>query len=339
MTLNVLLTAVGRRGYLVDYFKQIVHPLGGKVYATNTVKDCTGFMNADEAVVVPPSADSSYSGIVVELCRKWDIRLLFSLHDWDALTIAKHQEEFRAVGTLPVIGSQQLLETCLDKYATTLALAREQIPVPQTVLALDDAVRLGETAGYPLIVKPRWGQGSLGLFYCHSHDELTWAYHLSASKARVFSKYCSVIDPNASQVIVQECVRGIEYGCDIVNDLSGNLRKVFVKQKLGMRAGETDIAESIEKPELEKYAQRIGKWSRHLGCMDSDWIIGNDNLPYLIELNPRFGGGYPFTHCAGANVALACVNWAKGIDDDSWYRNYKTGIRTYKEISLRSNNV
>lgn len=44
--MNVLLSAVGRRAYLVEYFKQVVHPLGGKVYTTNTHPDATGFVVA-----------------------------------------------------------------------------------------------------------------------------------------------------------------------------------------------------------------------------------------------------------------------------------------------------
>ena len=77
--MNILLSAVGRRAYLVEYFKQVVHPLGGKVYATNTHSEATGFLSADVAEIVPPSADSTYVDVMVNLCKKWNIRLLFSM--------------------------------------------------------------------------------------------------------------------------------------------------------------------------------------------------------------------------------------------------------------------
>ena len=51
---NILLTAVGRRAYLVEYFKEVLKGTGGKVYAANSVRDTTGLMAADafEIVVV-----------------------------------------------------------------------------------------------------------------------------------------------------------------------------------------------------------------------------------------------------------------------------------------------
>ena len=331
--MNVLLSAVGRRAYLVEYFKQVVHPLGGKVYATNTHADATGFLSADEATIVPPSADPAYVDVMVGLCKKWNIKLLFSLHDWDAPVIARARRRFLDVGTIPVMGSGELLATCLDKYATVKAMESIGIKCPKTVLSKVEAIELLD---YPMIVKPRWGQGSLGLFKVSNRDELDAAYALSELQAKRFAAVCPEIDANQPQLIIQECLPGPEYGCDIVNDLNGRFRRAFVKHKFAMRSGETDAAESILHPAIEAAAARIGSWSRHLGCMDSDWMLGTDGEPYLIELNPRFGGGYPFTHCAGVSVPQACVEWASGTESSHWSQGFRSGIRTFKEIALMS---
>lgn len=329
--MNVLLSAVGRRAYLVEYFRQVVHPLGGKVYATNTHPDATGFLAADVAEIVPPSADPKYVDVMVGLCKKWNIKLLFSLHDWDAPTLARARQKFLDVGTIPVMGSAELLATCLDKLATVREMEKLGVAVPRTVQTVEDALK---QLKFPMIVKPRWGQGSIGLFKVASEDELKAAFALSDLQARRFAAACPEIHASEPQVLIQECVDGPEFGCDIVNDLNGKFRRAFVKHKFAMRSGETDAAESVSKPEIEAVVAKIGEWSKHLGCMDSDWMIGADGTPCLIELNPRFGGGYPFTHCAGANIPLACVNWARGIDTDDWCKDFRTGIRTFKEISL-----
>lgn len=334
--MNILLSAVGRRAYLVEYFQNIVHPLGGKVYATNTIPDATGFIVADEARVVPASASEGYVDQMVSLCREWRIKLLFSLHDWDAPVIARARQRFLEVGTIPVMGSSSLMATCLDKYAAIGVMESIGIKSPRTVLSVEDAIK---DLSFPMVVKPRWGQGSLGLFTVRNEDELRAAFYLSTIEANRFADVCHEMDALEPQVIIQECVSGEEYGCDIVNDLNGRFRKAFVKHKFAMRSGETDAAESVLCPQIETAAARVGEWSKHLGCMDSDWIIGADGVPVLIELNPRFGGGYPFTYCAGANVPLACVNWALGKDDDVWCQGFRPGIRIFKEISMMMQNA
>ena len=332
---NVLLSAVGRRAYLVEYFKDAVRGGGGKVYVVNCLPDATGLLAADAFEIVPPSAEPGYVEKMLELCRRWNVTLLFSLHDWDAPVIARHRERFLAAGTLPVMGRADLLATCLDKFKTVEAMKSLGVCVPWTTLSLDSAIGWMERNGRPMVVKPRWGQGSIGLFMVATPSELTWAFNLSTVTARRFSAACPEINANEPQVIMQECIEGTEYGCDIVNDLEGRYRRSFVKRKFGMRAGETDAAESVEQPAVAAAAGKIGGWSRHLGCMDSDWIVGGDGVPYLIELNPRFGGGYPFTHLSGANVVRACVDWANGIDDGSWCSGFRTGVKIGKEIGLR----
>ena len=54
---NILLTAVGRRAYLVEYFKEALRGTGGKVYAANCVRDTTGLLAADDFEIVPKSAE------------------------------------------------------------------------------------------------------------------------------------------------------------------------------------------------------------------------------------------------------------------------------------------
>ena|SRR5690554_5699158 len=51
-----------------------------------------------------------------------------------------------------------------------------------------------------------------------------------------------------------------------------------------------------------------------------------NNELYVLELNPRFGGGYPFSHEAGMDTASAYIAWAKGEFDVEQFNNYKAGV-------------
>ena len=62
--MNVLLTCVGRRNYIVDYFKQALGT-HGYVYAANSYGDAAGMVVADKAFVMPSIYDPSKIDIEV----------------------------------------------------------------------------------------------------------------------------------------------------------------------------------------------------------------------------------------------------------------------------------
>ncbi|MDE5632118.1 MAG: ATP-grasp domain-containing protein, partial [Muribaculaceae bacterium] len=55
---------------------------------------------------------------------------------------------------------------------------------------------------------------------------------------------------------------------------------------------------------------------RHIGNLDVD-IFEKDGIYYVLELNPRFGGGFPFSYEAGVNYPKAIIEWLAGNEIDS----------------------
>jgi carbamoyl-phosphate synthase large subunit len=121
-------------------------------------------------------------------------------------------------------------------------------------------------------------------------------------------------------VLIQERLLGQEYGLDVVNDLHGRYVTTFARCKLAMRAGETDRAVTVESHEFDRLGATIGQQLGHVGNLDCDVFLAEDRL-YALELNPRFGGGYPFSHVAGADLPAALIAWASGeVPDPRWLR-------------------
>ena len=113
-------------------------------------------------------------------------------------------------------------------------------------------------------------------------------------------------------IIIQEKLTGNEFGLDVMNDLNGQHVAVSVKQKLAMRAGETDKAVTRDLPIVRDMGAIIGKNLKHIGNLDVD-IMQRANGDYcVLELNPRFGGGFPFSYEAGVNLPKAIIEWVKG---------------------------
>ena len=100
-----------------------------------------------------------------------------------------------------------------------------------------------------------------------------------------------------------------------------------------MRSGETDIAELVDEPEIKSTLNRLGHITKHIGNMDVDVFLVN-GVPYILEMNARFGGGYPFSHMGGCNLPAAIVKWVKGEIVDKSVISAKTGIIGFKEIYI-----
>ena len=164
-------------------------------------------------------------------------------------------------------------------------------------------------------MKPRWGSGSIGLETIDDMEELEIYYHLLMKKIK--KTILATASVGDEYILIQEKLTGKEFGLDVMNDLDGNNVGVSVKKKLAMRAGETDKAITVDLPEVREMGATIGRNLKHIGNLDVD-IMQRANGDYcVLELNPRFGGGFPFSYEAGVNMPLAIIKWLKGEAVDS----------------------
>ena len=79
------------------------------------------------------------------------------------------------------------------------------------------------------------------------------------------------------------------------------------------------------------WAKKLG----HIANLDCDMIEEGENV-YVIDLNPRFGGGYPATHLSGVNLLSILIKLLEGKDVEPEYDDYKENLLVMKDISLKS---
>lgn len=307
--MNILLTSAGRRGYLVEFFK---HALDGNglVHAGNSSALSPAFYYADRHVVTPFIYDDNYIPFLKKYCLANDIRVIISLFDVDLMVLAEHKEEFVEIGVTVIVSEPEVVAVCNDKWKTYEFCTKNGFNVPQTYKSLEDAkIAIKEgVLSYPVMVKPRWGMGSIAVFRADNEQELeVFAIKVKREISESYLKYESETDSEAC-VLFQERLNGQEYGLDVIHDLEGIHRLTVVRKKLAMRSGETDCATVVKLPLIEEIGTRMGTALGHIGNLDMD-VFATDNALYVLELNARFGGGYPFSHFAGVNLPKAIIKW------------------------------
>ncbi|MBF7053181.1 ATP-grasp domain-containing protein [Halomonas sp. KAO] len=326
--MNILFTCAGRRNYLIAYFR---HALGGvgQLVAADCSDQATALREADEAVILPRVDAPDYIDELLALCAEKQIALLVPLNDHELPLLAREQARFSAIGTRVLVSSLEVVELAADKLATARFAEQVGLLAPKTYHSLEAALVALDCneIQFPLIIKPRWGSASLGVEWVEDRETLVLAWRWSQHRFPALGLRQDAVD--GSGLIIQSALPGQEYGLDVVNDLSGRYRATFVKRKLSMRAGETERATTESHPVLEAVGERLGQALGHIGNLDCDLFYDGQRV-YLLELNPRFGGGYPFSAEAGADVPAALIAWAQGREPTSRWCELCAGVSVAK---------
>jgi len=309
--MNVLLTCAGRVAALVRMFQQALGP-GGRAIACDSCETAAVFAATEHKIVVPPINHPSYFDTLLEICREERVGLLVSVYDMELESLARQAPRFREQGTIPVIAAPEIVAMCHDKWAAFQWLRSRGIVTPDTYLTAASA-RAALKAGtlqFPLVVKPRWGSRSIGVEIVENERELALA--LEWGQIQIRRSILAHLGRGHEQVlIIQQLIEGQEHGIDVVNDLDGNYVTTLARRKLAMRGGNTDRAVTVANAQLDSLGCQLGRHMKHPGPADCDVMVTGQDC-YVLDINPRFGGGYPFAHQAGANIPAALLAWARG---------------------------
>lgn len=329
--MNILLTSVGRRSYIVRYFKEALGD-EGKVFVSNSVKTIA-MQFADGYFLSPIIYDPNYINSILQYCKENQITALLSLFDIDLLVLAKYRDLFELNGIKVILAEPDSVEMCNDKWKTFLFLKNNNLGTPLSYIDIKEvksSIKKGDLS-YPIIIKPRWGMGSIGIYVANNEIELdVLSEKCKRDIIESFLKYESAFTPD-DIIIYQEMLVGQEYGIDVINDLSHKFVAAFAKKKVSMRAGETDLGETVSIIPFEHLSNVLSEKIKHEGILSVDCFIVN-NQPYITEMNCRISGHYPISHLAGVNYPKQLIQWLKGEDTDPDLLSFKEGLYVTKDL-------
>ena len=332
-TLNILLASAGRRPYLVKWFREALnrHGIPGKVLLADSAVNSAASAFADLHVTTVPAHDPFYEDWLRATISEHHVGLALSVNDFELSIWSRLGEDLHMLVRLDPT-TQQLVE---DKRAMAEHLSVRGILVPETALGSEIKKSNRSThSGTDFIVKSRYGSGSRGLLSVPA-GQLDVAVRSAAAGAYDRDgQSLAVQHDGTDHVVVQPRLTGQEFGVDVISDLDGSYASVLVRRKLAMRAGETDSAMTMDPDPFAELAQSIARAVPHRGLIDTDVIQDEKGRLWVIDVNPRFGGGYPFSHKSGADVPAAYVAWATGRAADPHWLRSEPGVVAAKYVDI-----
>mgnify|MGYP004686336507 FL=1 len=319
--MNILITSAGTRNKVIQYFKENFNGIGN-VIATDMSDIAPAIYDADKFFLTPKIDDENYIDKLIEICKKEKVSAVFSLIDPELSLIAKNKDRFLEIGVIPIVSKYEVVELAFDKYEMYKYLISNGFKTAKTYINKEDFYQDLEKKiiDFPVFVKPVRGSASLNISKVTCKKELDLLFELY------------------DDLIIQEFLNGQEIGADVyVDPISKKVVSIFTKEKIKMRAGETDKARSFKDDKLFSLIILLVEKIGYEYMIDIDIFKIGDEY-YFSEINPRFGGGYPHAYEAGVNFPKMIINSLNHIENKRQIGEYEENIymMKYNEIKIIS---
>jgi len=159
------------------------------------------------------------------------------------------------------------------------------------------------------VVKPRWGSGSIGMAIARDSIELEVA-------------------TRNGEFVAQTPAPGDEYTIDVLADAGGTCLGTVPRRRIEVRAGEVSKGVTVRSEKLEDLAKRVCEaLPGAFGPLTIQMFMdGSTEEVNVIEINPRFAGGFPLSWEAGANYPRRMIEEILDIEPKTRTDEWRGGL-------------
>ncbi len=280
---GILISSAGRRvGLLMCVRESVVRRgVNRAVITIDAGSSAPASFAAERASRVPRCNDPEFLNAVLSLCTDHGIGLIIPTIDDELAIYAAASDQFARAGVTVCISHLSAVHICCNKVATHEWLVASGFPtVRQT--NLHSALLDPSAWPLPLIVKPSNGSASIGVRLIQTPLELDAA-------ARTGDGY-----------IVQEVAAGREFTINIYVNRSGECICAIPHWRMEVRGGEVSKGITVKDCRLMDLARAVAQaLPGAYGPLNIQCFMDDSGTIRIIEINARFGGGYPLAHRAG----------------------------------------
>lgn len=281
---NILITSAGQRVALVRGFQETLKRFfpDGKVLTTDmNPKLAPAAYVSDGCFEVPRCTSEDYIESLLTICLGNGIGLIVPTIDTELAILSANKEIFAKRGITVSVSDYDFVMMCRDKRNTGEFFEKHGIRVPKAIDKYHPT--------FPLFAKPYDGSLSTNLHYIKNAEELT--EEILNDPKLLFMEY---IDKEVYK----------EYTIDMYYGRDHKVKCIVPRERIKIRAGEINKGLTEKEPLTSYLYERLESINGCIGCICIQVFLNPATGDVVgIEINPRFGGGYPQTYAAGGNYA------------------------------------
>lgn len=282
MNTNILITSAGKRVSLVKIFQKALKNIfpDAKVFTSDMNPSMApAGMVSDRCFKVPRVTDDTYIPALIEICTINNIALVIPTIDTELSVLSKNKALLDGYGIKAIVSDYDFIRSCRDKRETIELFQKMNIRIPEP--------RDKNNPVFPMFAKPYDGSLSKDIYVIRDRDELT--PEIWNNPKLIFMEY---IDKNIYK----------EYTVDMYYGRDNRLKSIVPRERVEIRAGEINKGFTRKNGLVPYLKQRMAYLPGVVGCICMQLFFNEASQKVVgIEINPRFGGGYPLSYHAGAD--------------------------------------
>jgi len=291
---------------------------------------------ADEAICIGPAASNlSYLNIPA-LMSAAEVTDSEAIHPGYGF-LAENSEFAEIViesGYTWIGPSPESMRVMGDKVRAKAKMETAGVPlVPGSdgaVSSVDEAKKVAESTGFPLIIKAASGGGGRGMQIVHSEPALPNAFNKCQSEAAA----CFGDDTVFIEKFLEE-PRHVEV--QVLGDTHGHIIHLY-ERECSMQRNNQKILEEAPSPSLDEETRQAicaaglaaAKAVDYIGAGTVEFLVNPDNSFYFMEMNTRIQVEHPVTE------------WITGVDLIEWQIRVAAGEKlafTQKQIKIKGHAI
>lgn len=322
---NILITSAGKRVSLVRIFREALKKLSlqAKVYTTDMKPEMApaGFVS-DGCFKVPRVTDDNYIDKLIDICHANNISLIIPTIDTELALLAENKSLLRNKGIETIVSSADFVYACRDKRKTSELFQQLDICIPK--------IRDKYHPEFPMFAKPYDGSLSKDIYVIRSSEELT--PEIMQHPKLIFMEY---IDKTQYK----------EFTVDMYYGKDNKVKAIIPRERVEIRAGEINKGYTRKNYLVPFLKERMDYMPGVVGCICIQLFYNEmTHKVFGIEVNPRFGGGYPLSYYAGSNFPEyllreyflnESISYTDDWKDNTLMLRYDSEVIVYEEEGVR----
>jgi carbamoyl-phosphate synthase large subunit len=274
----------------------------------------------DEFKTIPPASNPDFIPVLSEFAAQKKANAILPLVTCELPILSRERETFAQYGCQAVVANENVIAVSGDKGRMLTALEEKGVPVPRSrsVTSVEELRAAADYLGHPsapVVVKPCVSNGSRGMrILDRSVDRLKLLLKNKPTSAYSnLDEICGVLegaDP-FPDYLVMEYLPHQEYSVDILAK-DGDALVIVPRQRDRVRGGISIEATAVCDTDVIDYSKVVTKTLGLDGVVGIQVILDSDDLPKIIEVNPRVQGTIVLSTAAGVNMPYLAIKQALG---------------------------